>query len=156
VALGILLLAPRARAAEPGSASEEEPHPFLEWGGCRSCHEQEPNGRPGGGGGGTRLKKLVPVCLSCHPGEKGLHPVGIAPDFDVSTDLLLEPDGSIGCITCHRAHGQRYDRHRWISTGPLERLLAGSGQRHKTYFLRRANPNGELCRACHFVVRGRP
>jgi hypothetical protein len=122
VALGMLLLAPGARAAEPGSASQDEPHPFLEWGGCGSCHEQEPNGRPGGGGGGTRLKRLLPVCLSCHPGERALHPVGIAPDFDVPTDLLLETDGSIGCVTCHRAHGERYDRHRWVAVGPFERL----------------------------------
>lgn len=149
VALGVLLLMSVVKVSSAGPVSQDDPHPFLEGDGCLSCHEQTPAGKPGTGGAGTRLKKLLPVCLGCHPGEEDLHPVGVEPDFEVPTDLLLAVDGTVSCITCHRAHGERYGRHRWVSVSPLKRLFGGSGERYKTYYLRRANPSGELCLACH-------
>jgi hypothetical protein len=63
---------------------------------------------------------------------------------------MLDADGTLTCVTCHRAHAQRFSERRYTSVSPLKRLFGGNDGRHKTYYLRRANPDGELCRACHF------
>jgi hypothetical protein len=130
--------------------SRPDPHPFLVSEDCLQCHETRPDGRPGTDAQGTKLKEILPVCLSCHPQEEGLHPVGMRPDFTVPPDLRLDVGGVISCVTCHRAHGERYSRYRYASESLLKRLFGGSAGKYKTYYLRRANAGGELCLACHY------
>jgi len=76
------------------------------------------------------------VCLGCHAkGNMGRsHPVKVRPEekyrkMKVPSDLRLDDDGRIMCLTCHTAHGS-----------------------YVSHFLRRSSPDRGfevLCEACH-------
>ena len=57
------------------------------------------------------------ICLNCHrsypceaqSGKKGFtHPVAVVPSFEIPTDMPLDLQKSMGCITCHFFHDGSY------------------------------------------------
>ena len=99
---------------------------------CPKCH-LSPGLRQGYGRFSTETDA---VCLGCH-GKENLgrsHPVNVRPDekyrkMKIPTDLRLDDEGRIMCLTCHSAHGA-----------------------YVSFFLRRSSPDGgfePLCEACH-------
>jgi hypothetical protein len=123
---------------------------------CKTCHRETPSQLPENSTR-TVLPKAddfildpVAMCVSCHKDEEGegTHPVGGSPDYSVPADLPLDKDGRVSCLTCHHVHGSIESDHQCASASALDRLFNRKHLR-KSYLLRRDNPRGELCKACH-------
>ena len=96
----------------------------------------------------TRLNKTE-TCLGCHKIEDEAHPLNIKPKNATPADLPLGTNGEITCLTCHFAHGPRESSKPFVSETLLNKMFSFGKKSYKTYYLRRANPKGELCNACH-------
>lgn len=108
---------------------------------CIECHTRLPF--PG--------KKAVlrndvgDVCNRCHPQNHGTgtmlsHPVNPTPSpaMKVPSDMILDSQGKIVCITCHAFHGEYRD---------------DDGK--KRFYLRRT-PGKTFCYSCHKKLPGIP
>ncbi len=121
---------------------------------CKTCHRETPSQFPENP---TRtvlpdtddlILDPVATCVACHEEGAGSHPVGARPDYPVPADLPLDKDGRISCLTCHYTHGSFESDHQCCSASLLDRLFNRKNLR-KSFLLRRDNPRGELCKACH-------
>lgn len=122
--------------------------------GCTNCHRQAPERIP------ERPTRVVlpnpdyfsmgPVamCVSCHEGSEGSHPIGVIPNYPVPADLPLDKNNGVSCLTCHFTHGSLKSDHPCCSVSFLDRMFDRDRMR-KSFLLRRENTNGELCKACH-------
>lgn len=114
---------------------------------CQRCHEAVAS-LGNGAAVASDATARAQVCLSCHTHDAATHPVAARPQHAVPEDLPLSADGTVGCLTCHHAHGPLTDDEPWASVSLLDRLFDRERLR-RTFLLRRRNTNGELCRACH-------
>jgi formate-dependent nitrite reductase cytochrome c552 subunit len=97
-------------------------------------------------------KNGVDMCSSCHDLEV-VHKTGVAVDFPVPSDLPLNQDNEIICLTCHYTHGSLDSDKPQASFSFMDRMV--NAQRlHKSYLLRRNNSDGELCLICHNPNQG--
>ena len=121
---------------------------------CTNCHRRMPDHIPE-----HHTRVVLPnmddfsidpvtMCVSCHEGSEGSHPIAVKPDFPVPADLPLDKKYGISCCTCHYMHGSLKSDHPCCSVSFLDRLLDRDRMR-KSFLLRRKNTNGELCKACH-------
>jgi len=98
---------------------------------CIECHTRLPLS---GVAAPLRLE-TGDICLGCHGryhgDELGSHPVNRIPSMRVPSDMLLDENGKMACITCHNFHGEYLD-----DTG------------EKLYYLRRS-PGRDFCFSCH-------
>lgn len=136
---------PTNPAPEPVSAGEAQPHDLAQSKGpalCTKCHQANP--------GGFALDSTA-MCTQCH-GEDVSHMVGVEVDFSIPKDLPLSEDGTVTCLTCHRAHGPLRSDRPWANVTVIDRWLNTEAMR-KTYLLRRNNENGELCLVCHATTK---
>ncbi len=131
-----------------------DPHSSLDTSGaCGDCHLDEvkrgqPVQRP------LRFKKdIVSICLGCHL-EKDvstLHPVDIRPGMEVPADLPLDEEETITCATCHNPHMRFEGKKPFVAEELTKRLLSlfTINKTYRTFYLRRANDKGQLCKSCH-------
>jgi hypothetical protein len=136
-------------------AAEENPHELVVGAsGCGECHVATPDGVPEGSTrtvlpeAGEYVADHVEMCVSCHKDDASAHPIGAKPGYPVPADLPLDEDGRISCLTCHFTHGNLKSDHRCCSASLLDRLFARD-RFSKSFLLRRDNPKGQLCQACH-------
>jgi formate-dependent nitrite reductase cytochrome c552 subunit len=87
------------------------------------------------------------MCESCHEGNAG-HMVGVQITFPSPPDLPLDADNRVTCVTCHYTHGDLNSSKPMASFSLLDRLF-NPQHLQKSYLLRRANVDGELCLSCH-------
>lgn len=152
--LGLDLQAPDAGPVERPvvDLSIANPHDMP----CGDCH------LPATAGGGEGALKSgddsIGLCQGCHPGSN-LHPVGIplaegmAPPGDAVPLGSGRFAGKIVCLTCHRLHAPRPERHLLRSPGGAgarrsESLCAACHGRR----LSEKSPHqraGDTCRLCH-------
>lgn len=78
--------------------------------------------------------------------------VEVAVDFPIPGNLPLSEDGTVTCLTCHKAHGPLHADRPWANVTVIDRWLDTEAMR-KTYLLRRNNEHGELCRVCHDTTK---
>lgn len=76
------------------------PHDFSKVELCGVCHTAEPP---------ALLLDPVSICVKCHPGNIGNHPVtkhpmGQMPRIKIPSYLPLTEDGEMVCYTCHDPH----------------------------------------------------
>ncbi|MBI5187782.1 MAG: hypothetical protein HZA07_01735 [Nitrospirae bacterium] len=117
---------------------------------CADCHLEKPQVLPSEICTFMNIPikdTVTEMCTKCHEYGERSHPTDKAVDFPVPPDLPLK-DGKITCVTCHYPHAKFESDRRYISTSLLGSLFSRE-KKHKTYFLRRPNTNGELCMACH-------
>jgi hypothetical protein len=122
----VLVLALAATLA--AKATGENPH-RRDGGACRSCHTLDAgalNADPAAAKTAV-IPDLEGACDRCHD-EGPSHKTGILPKKPEPAGLPLDPDGTIGCPTCHWMHGDHDD--------------FGA-------FLRVDNRKGGLCLSCH-------
>ncbi len=97
-------------------------------------------------------KDISTLCSACHERPVS-HPVDIAPGRGMARGLPLDPDGTMTCVTCHAPHASPYGVRRYTGRSLAEKIRETAfpffRPRHRTYFLRIASPEGELCEACH-------
>jgi hypothetical protein len=131
----------------------DDPHSFLsEVGECLRCHVDVPSKkRPAAP---LRFRKdLVSLCLDCHLEKdlSALHPVDIRPGVRVPEDLPLDEYGTMTCVTCHDPHAPYETDEPHVAESLSRRLLSllTPGKKHRTFYLRRRNDQGQLCLACH-------
>ncbi|OIP36106.1 MAG: hypothetical protein AUK27_02625 [Deltaproteobacteria bacterium CG2_30_66_27] len=128
---GVLCFAPALVASDGPGRGNPHAH-FQNAQQCPKCHLTYQ-----GGMGPERFStEADAVCLECHTkGTTGRsHPRNVRPEeksrkMKVPSDLRLDDDGRIMCLTCHTAHGP------YVSN-----------------FLRRSSPDRgfeTLCEACH-------
>jgi len=139
-------------ALQPATAAESDPHKDLrDIYACEECHLGKPRGRPGpvysGRKGALIRSDITKPCTRCHKYGDRSHPTDIKPKGHVPPDLPLI-NNMITCATCHYPHMPAESTQQYIPSGLLSNLFS-SGSSHKTYFLRRTNVNGEMCKACH-------
>src|SRR6266568_3502309 len=99
---------------------------------CRVCHTADRttlNSNP------ARARVLLipnleATCNRCHGSEGPSHKTGMKATTRVPADLPLDPDGIVGCATCHFMHGEN---NRFGD------------------FLRIDNRRGKLCLSCHKI-----
>ena len=98
---------------------------------------------------------LSAACLECHPQKVATHPVRIPTPFQVPKDLPLSGKNEITCVTCHNPHFSRFSNRPWQPRSYIQKMgeFVTRKKQYKTYFLRRNNAQGELCRGCHQRVR---
>jgi len=128
---GVLCFAPALFASNEPRHGNPHAH-FRTPDQCPKCHLSQ-GSQPASGRFSTDADT---VCLECHAKESmgRSHPVNVRPEekyrkMKVPTDLRLNDDGRIMCLTCHTAHGP-----------------------YVSYFLRRSSPDRGfevLCEACH-------
>jgi hypothetical protein len=127
---------------------------------CARCHLAGLEGRPDPARFSPEADTL---CLECHRRENlgRTHPMDVRPaerygKAKVPADLRLADDGRMTCITCHAAHGAFLSAVRaFQGQAPEDRADAG-GDRYRTFFLRRTDPErgfAPLCEACHRMPR---
>lgn len=117
---------------------------------CSACHLETPQLLPAEICANMNVPvkdNVTGMCTSCHGYGERSHPTDVVVDFPVPLDLPLK-NNKITCVTCHYPHGKDESDRRYISTSFLGWLFSRE-KKHKTYFLRRPNTNGELCMACH-------
>ncbi|GAB6062734.1 multiheme c-type cytochrome [Deferrisoma palaeochoriense] len=146
VALGLAL----AWAGPAGAG--KGPHALLaDRDRCGHCHEGVP--RPGDRGPHRFKKDIVSLCLECHRDKdlSSLHPVDIRPGSRIPADLPLDEHGTLTCATCHDPHAPAEADEPYVAEPIARRLLSvlKGRKRHRTYFLRRRNDEGQLCLGCH-------
>lgn len=143
---------------EEFSDSSADPHShFQNPANCPRCHiyresEREP---------GRFLRDADTFCLDCHSLE-GLgisHPRAIRPGdghrrTSVPTDLPLDSEGKLLCLTCHKAHGPFLSATRAFASQKAANPGAPAGTKpvYRTYFVRRSDPARGfvlLCEECH-------
>ncbi len=90
------------------------------------------------------------MCTECHGYGEESHPTDLHPEFSIPKDPPLKDD-KITCLTCHLPHNEYYSDRRWVSSSGMSKFagIFGRKKKHRTYFLRRNNSQGELCLACH-------
>jgi len=122
---------------------------------CPKCHlSPRPKAEPDRFSTETDL-----VCLGCHRKE-GLgrtHPVNVRPreksgKMKVPSDLRVDDDGRIMCLTCHAAHGAYLSKVKAFPEQLPFPSDSPGGPYYKTLFLRRSSPTRgwlPLCDACH-------
>jgi predicted CXXCH cytochrome family protein len=76
------------------------PHDFANAKLCSVCHTAEPP---------ALLLDPVSICVKCHPGNIGNHPVtkhpmGLMTRIKIPSYLPLTEDGEMVCYTCHDPH----------------------------------------------------
>jgi len=133
-------------------AGEHDPHKDLrDIYKCEECHLGKPRGRPGpvysGKKGALIRTDITKPCTRCHEYGKRSHPTDIKPKSRVPADLPLM-NNTITCATCHYPHAPALSDQQYIPASLFSNIFSSGGS-HKTYFLRRVNANGELCKACH-------
>jgi hypothetical protein len=143
-------------AGVPGAAAttRENPHAFMgDPARCLDCHASTPERGRDDHLSVTFKDSIVNLCCSCHQEERHReeHPVEIRPEGAVPDDLHLDEAYTVTCATCHDPHGPHEADRPHLPQTLGERLLGAvrRGERFPTRFLRRANPQGELCAACH-------
>ncbi len=103
---------------------------------CIECHRHLPfKGKP------DLRSEVNNSCVACHQGSHGTakvfsHPVNVAPSMIIPSDMPLDDQGRIVCITCHAFHGE---------------YRAENGE--KLYYLRRSNGK-TFCYSCHKTLPG--
>jgi len=124
---------------------------------CPRCHSYRESKREPG----RFLPGTDTFCLDCHSFE-GLgitHPRAIRPGdgqrrMSVPTDLPLDDEGKIFCLTCHKAHGPFLSTTRAFASQESANPGAPAGTKpvYRTYFVRRSDPVQGfvlLCEECH-------
>lgn len=124
---------------------------------CPRCHSYRESEREPG----RFLPGADTFCLDCHSLE-GLgisHPRAIRPvdghrRMSVPTDLPLDSEGRILCLTCHKAHGPFLSATRAFASQKAANPGAPAGTKpvYRTYFVRRSDPVRGfvlLCEECH-------
>jgi hypothetical protein len=118
---------------------------------CEGCHVGKPNAHPEeiySGKKDAQIKdNVTTMCKECHEYGERSHPTDVEVDFAVPADLPLK-NNRITCATCHYPHSASESDRRYISSSFIGGFFS-KGEKHKTFFLRRMNVNGELCLACH-------
>jgi hypothetical protein len=153
-ALLLLLTLIAGSAAALPAAGRENPHAFMkDPARCADCHEGTPRRGTDDYLSVAFKDTIVNLCSGCHKGEhlREEHPVEIRPEAAVPDDLHLDSSYTITCATCHDAHSAHEAPRAYVPQTFWERA-AGAVRRDRpfrTYFLRRPNPAGELCLACH-------
>ncbi|HWR97324.1 MAG TPA: multiheme c-type cytochrome [Candidatus Methanoperedens sp.] len=140
--------------AVPASGAGENPHAFMsDPAKCVDCHEAAPQRGRDDFLTVTFKDTIVNLCCTCHQEEhhREEHPIEIRPEGAVPQDLHLDGAYTVSCATCHNPHGPFEADRPYLPQTFGERLLglARRTERYPTRFLRRPNPNGELCAACH-------
>ena len=102
---------------------------------CGTCHKGDPADASSGTAKAELNGDVNQLCRSrgCHPDREAWpagHPAEIRDRSHSSPDLPLDPQGKIGCYTCHDVH-------------PTAR---------GKYFLRKADKVSDLCRKCHWDI----
>lgn len=147
-----------AVSGEEFSDPSADPHSyFQDPASCPLCHGRRDPGREPG----RFLPGADTLCLDCHSPE-GLgmtHPRAIRPGDEhrrmrVPTDLPLDGEGKIFCLTCHRAHGPFLSPTRAFASQKAANPDAPAGTKpaYRTYFARRSDPVrgfAPLCEGCH-------
>lgn len=116
-------------AVSPGdrAGAHDGPNPVR----CIECHTRLPLA----GADAPLRSGAGDWCLYCHTrfhgDELGSHPVSRIPSMRVPPDMLLDENGRMGCITCHRFHGKDEDEDG-----------------RKLYYLRRTQGR-DFCFSCH-------
>ncbi|MHB8837223.1 MAG: multiheme c-type cytochrome [Candidatus Methylomirabilia bacterium] len=136
------------------AAGRENPHAFMrDPARCLDCHEVAPQRGKDDFLSVTFKDSIVSLCVACHPGEhlREEHPVEIRPGAAVPEDLHLDSAYTMTCATCHDAHGPHEADRPYAPQTFWERArgFVGRERNFRTRFLRRPNPAGELCAACH-------
>jgi hypothetical protein len=120
---------------------------------CVTCHETVPERGRDHGATVTFKDSIVALCSTCHTAEhyREEHPVELRPEFAVPDDLPLDNAYSITCATCHDPHGPAEADRPYAARSFWEQAADALARRTRfpTRFLRRPNPEGELCLACH-------
>lgn len=116
---------------------------------CASCHQDTSPTKTSH----LLLAGIDTACKSCHPRSTANHRIGNVPPFTVPSDLILSPEGTLSCITCHDPHTPRWSDRSWQAQSLAGSVRTMFAKKHKTYFLRRNNAHGDLCLACHRVLK---
>jgi predicted CXXCH cytochrome family protein len=103
VAVGLVALASSSEclAEEIGAKKlNVNPHDYSKAGLCSVCHTADPP---------ALLLDPVSICVKCHPGNIGNHPVtrhpmGLMTKIKIPANLPLTEDGEMVCYTCHDPH----------------------------------------------------
>lgn len=140
------------------SGSPAGPHShFMKSSSCPRCHVYRGSKREKG----LFLPDTDTFCLDCHSLEgMGItHPIAIRPGdglrrLRVPTDLPLDNEGKMFCLTCHNAHGPFLSSIRAFASQKAANpgAPAGSKPAYRTYFVRRSDPVrgfSPLCEECH-------
>jgi hypothetical protein len=148
----LFLLIGMAFFADAGHAEHRDSHKDLrDPAKCMECHTEKPEVPPGeictGKITAPIKDDVTNLCTKCHEYGERSHPTDVLVDFAVPSDLPLK-DNNVTCVTCHYPHNACESEHRYISSSLFGGFFS-KGKKHKTYFLRRTNANGELCLACH-------
>ncbi|MBI3815491.1 MAG: hypothetical protein HY279_13630 [Nitrospinae bacterium] len=131
--------------------ADKNPHDFIDdQSKCIDCHRTKPESLPVPGKiqGNVDFKiDFNNMCNNCHRHEGGKmgHPVGVKPKAITPADLLLDENGKLTCLTCHKTHMGHIHKRKSLS---ICGGLFSSGE-ERSYFLRRDNSEGDLCLACH-------
>ncbi len=96
-----------------------------------------------------RLKEPVTeICSKCHQRDIMSHPIDVLPrKAKLPADLPIYRK-KLTCISCHQPHGPWRSKRPWRSTSFFKRFFMPK-KYYRTFFLRRNNVDGELCRSCH-------
>jgi hypothetical protein len=135
IILGIMLAAVLSASA-PGS-SRDSAHDGPLKVPCIECHVR----LPFPGSTLSLSNDIVAVCKTCHERPHGddkmrSHPVSPLPAIKVPSDMILDNQGRIVCITCHAFHGEYRDEDG-----------------NKRFYLRRT-PGKTFCYSCHKTIPG--
>jgi hypothetical protein len=104
---------------------------------CIECHTH----LPFPGSAPTLRDTACDACGACHIQHHGTdamraHPVQVAPSMRVPSDMPLDKQGNMQCITCHAFHGDYRDENG-----------------RKLFYLKRS-PGKTFCYSCHQTLPG--
>lgn len=128
-------------------SAARNPHAFMDdTGRCVHCHKGKPVRADT-----LFTRDIVTLCRECHSmADRMSHPVDIRPSDKAYSGLPLDREGTITCSTCHDPHSEPFSTTPYVNRGIVERLRnIFSSAGFRTYFLRGANTEGQLCLSCH-------
>jgi hypothetical protein len=88
-------------------------------------------------------------CIQCHKNMENHHKIGMKLKNKISPEILLSKDNKVNCFSCHNISLPRFDNVSWSAESLFSNMLSFKSK-YKTYYLRKRNNKGQLCKQCHY------